>query len=404
MKKGNRYLVLLGAIILQICLGSVYTWSLFNTPLSKTHGWEVSGIVLTFSFAILFFSVSTIFAGRLQKKVGPRKVATIGGLLYGFGVLATGFVLTNMPSLFMIYLTYGFVAGVGVGFAYVCPLATLVKWFPEIKGTITGIGVGAFGLGSVIFKPIIKMFLENPDIGPNKTFLYIGVIYLVLCTLAAQLFSEPEASKTSASAGASADEFTVGEMIKTPSFYMMWIMFFMGCIPGLLAIGIAVGIGEEFVAVTPAVAANAVVLIAVFNTIGRMGSGAAADKLGLRTVVTGLFVITIGAMVLLLVAKGSASSIMFYASLAGIATGFGGLLAVVPTLVGDFYGVNNLGTNYGLIFIAYGSSALVGPLLKKALVYNQMFYVSIAVAAVGLFLSIVMKKPSKSVAQARKTA
>jgi len=400
--KGNKYLVLLGAIILQICLGSVYTWSLFNGPLAEVHGWDVSKIVLTFSIAILSFAFSTIYAGKLQKKVGPRKVATIGGLLYGSGVLLTGVVLTSFPSLSLIYITYGVIAGTGVGFAYVCPLATLVKWFPEIKGTITGIGVGAFGLGSVIFKPIIKMFLENPTIGANKTFLYLGVIYLVLCTLAAQLFSEPEA-KTSV-ATASDDEFTVKEMKQTSAFYMMWVMFFVGCIPGLLAIGLAVGIGVEYVVLTPAVASNAVVLIAIFNTLGRMGSGAATDKLGLRKVVTGLFAITVAAVGILVMAKGSGSSFMFFAALAGIAIGFGGLLAVVPTLVGDFYGVNNLGSNYGPIFIAYGLAALVGPILKSSLVYGQMFYVSIGVAVIGLALSVAIKKPVKKTSEATQVA
>jgi OFA family oxalate/formate antiporter-like MFS transporter len=402
MKKGNKYLVLIGALILQICLGSIYTWSMFNKPLAEFHGWETSGIVLTFSIAILFFALSTLISGRMLKKVGPRKVATIGGLLYGTGVLATGLVLSNFPSLPLIYITYGVIGGTGVGFAYVCPLSTLVKWFPEIKGTITGIGVGAFGLGSIIFKPVITSLLANEAIGPNKTFLVLGVIYLVLCTGAAQLFSEPEVK--AAAAGSTDHEFTPKEMVKTKSFYMMWAMFFVGCIPGLLAIGLAVGIGQDYVGLTEAVALNAVVLIAIFNTLGRLGSGAAADKFGLRKVVTGLFTITTAAVVILLVSKGNGSAVMFYASLAGIAVGFGGLLAVVPTLVGDFYGVNNIGTNYGPVFIAYGIAALVGPILKGALVYEQMFYVSVGVAIVGLAISIVMKKPSKVVATQRKTA
>jgi len=135
-----------------------------------------------------------------------------------------------------------------------------------------------------------------------------------------------------------------------------------------------------------------------------MGSGAATDKLGLRKVVTGLFAITIAAVGILLVAKGSGSSIMFFAALGGIAVGFGGLLAVVPTLVGDFYGVNSLGSNYGPIFIAYGIAALMGPILKKSLVYDQMFYVSVGVAILGLVLSIVMKKPKKATSASTQVA
>ncbi|MEM9424350.1 MAG: MFS transporter, partial [Spirochaetota bacterium] len=234
--RSNRYLVLIGALILQICLGSIYTWSLFNAPLSQAYGWEVAEIVLTFSIAIFCFAITTIFAGKLQKKLGFRKVATIGGFLYGSGVLLTGLALMYMPLLPLIYITYGVLAGAGVGFAYVCPLAALVKWFPKIKGTITGIGVGAFGLGSVVFKPIIKILLENPDIGAEKTFLYIGAIYWILCVLAAQLFAEPEKnSSISAPLDELKREFSVGEMVRTPAFYMMWLMFFLGCIPGLLA-------------------------------------------------------------------------------------------------------------------------------------------------------------------------
>jgi OFA family oxalate/formate antiporter-like MFS transporter len=390
MNNNRRFLVLIGAIILQICLGSIYTWSLFNGPIAEKFGWEISQIVFTFSIAIFFFALATIFSGRLQKKIGPRKVATIGGLLYGAGVLLTSFA----SSLPMIYITYGVVAGVGVGFAYVCPLATLVKWFPEKKGTITGVAVGAFGLGSVIFKPIITSLLASNADDPMRVFFYLGIIYLVACTIGAQLFAEPEV-KAGSKVASTDHEYTVKEMVKTPAFFIMWILFFVGCIPGLLAIGIAKNIGVDYIMVTESVAANAVVLIAVFNTIGRMGSGAASDKFGLRAVVTGLFIITVAAIGILIVTEGAASALLFYVALAGIAMGFGGLLAVVPPLVGDFYGVNNLGTNYGIIFQAYGIAALIGPVLKGSLEYKQIFIVSAVVAVVGLVASIVMKKPVK---------
>ncbi|MEM9425040.1 MAG: MFS transporter, partial [Spirochaetota bacterium] len=158
---------------------------------------------------------------------------------------------------------------------------------------------------------------------------------------------------------------------------------------------LAVGIGTEYVGLTSAVAGNAVVLIAVFNTLGRLGSGAAADKVGLRTVITALFVITIASVGILLSAKGSRNPLLFFTALSGIAVSFGGLLAVVPTLVGSFYGAGNLGSNYGFIFIAYGLAALVGPILKSALIYRQMFYISIAAAIIGILLSIAMRKPQK---------
>lgn len=391
----NRWLVVIGAVLLQICLGSIYTWSLFNAPLVEKFGWEKSSVVFTFSIAILMFAVATLVSGRLQKKVGPRKVATIGGILYGVGVLLTSFA-TSLP---MIYITYGVIAGVGVGFAYVCPLATLVKWFPNNKGAITGVAVGAFGLGSLIFKPIIASLLIS--VGVSQTFLYLGIIYLVLCFIGAQLFSEPEVKATNEKVTTN-HEFTVKEMIKTPAFYMMWVLFLVGCTPGLLVIGLAKDIGVDFVKLTPEVAAGAVGLIAIFNTAGRMGSGAASDMFGRKNVVVGLFAITvlsIGVLIFIPLNK-----ILLFSALAGIAIGYGGLLAVVPPLVGEFYGVNNLGTNYGIIFQAYGIAALLGPVIKGALEFKETFIVSGIVSVLGLVLAIAIKRPVKAELAERKTA
>ena len=393
--KGNRWLVVIGALILQICLGSIYTWSLFNSPLSEKFGQDVSKVSFTFSIAILFFALATLISGRLQKKIGPRKVATIGGLLYGTGVLLTSFA-TSLP---MAYLSYGVIAGVGVGFAYVCPLATLVKWFPNNKGAITGVAVGAFGLGSLIFKPIIASLLVS--VGVSQTFLYLGIIYLVLCFIGAQLFSEPEVKATGAKASTN-HEFSVKEMTKTPTFYMMWLMFLVGCTPGLLVIGLAKNIGVDFVNLTPEIAAGAVGLIAIFNTLGRMGSGAASDKFGRKNVVVGLFAITVLSISVLIFI--TLNQFLLFAALAGIAIGYGGLLAVVPPLVGEYYGVNNLGTNYGIIFQAYGIAALLGPVIKGSLEFKETFIVSGIVSVIGLVLALAIKKPVKAEMSTRKTA
>lgn len=393
--KNKRWLVVIGAVLLQICLGSIYTWSLFNAPLVEKFGWEKSSVVFTFSIAILMFAVSTLISGKLQKKIGPRKVATIGGLLYGSGVLLTSFA-TTLP---MIYITYGVIAGVGVGFAYVCPLATLVKWFPNNKGAITGVAVGAFGLGSLIFKPIIMTLLDK--VGVSSTFLYLGIIYLVLCTIGAQLFSEPKVQATGTKVSTD-EEFSIKEMIKTPAFYMLWVLFLVGCTPGLLVIGLAKDIGIDFVNLTPEVAAGAVGLIAIFNTVGRLASGAASDKFGRINVIIALFVITTASLSILIFT--SLNAFLLFTALAGIAIGYGGLLAVIPPLVGEFYGVNNLGTNYGIVFQAYGIAALLGPIIKGNLEFKETFIVSGIVSIVGLALAVIIKRPIKETVSLKKTA
>jgi OFA family oxalate/formate antiporter-like MFS transporter len=150
-KSFKSYGVLMGAVLIQLCIGGIYTWSLFNQPLADAFGWNKSDVFLTYSIAIFVFAFATLFAGRLQDRFGPRLVATIGISLYSGGLM-----LTSLASeLWQLYITYGIIAGAGVGFVYVCPLSTLVKWFPKRKGMITGVAVGAFGLGSLVFKSAI---------------------------------------------------------------------------------------------------------------------------------------------------------------------------------------------------------------------------------------------------------
>ncbi|MGL5085327.1 MAG: MFS transporter [Clostridium sp.] len=159
-KTKNRWLVILGAVLIQICIGSVYSWSLFNQPLIDKFGWDKSDIVFTFSIVVFVFAFTTMFSGRLQDKIGPKKVALIGGALYGTGLILSSFA----NHIFHLYLYYGIIGGIGIGFAYVCPISTCIKWFPDRKGFITGVVVGAFGLGSLIFKSLIEFLLVNKGV------------------------------------------------------------------------------------------------------------------------------------------------------------------------------------------------------------------------------------------------
>lgn len=271
----NRWFVVLGAVLLQVCLGAIYSWSLFNQPLMDKFGWSKEQVVMTYSIAIFVFAVSTIFSGRLQDKIGPRKVATIGGVLYGSGLILASFA-TTLP---MLYLAYGVLVGAGVGFAYVCPLSTCVKWFPERKGFVTGIAVGAFGAGSLIFKSVIQGLLGS--VGVSQTFMYLGIIYMVLVIIGAQFLRLPKKTTTTQlKTSVKENNFTVKEMMKTKAFYLVWMTFMFGCMPGLLVIGLAKDIGIEMAKLDPMVAANAVALIALFNAGGRLAWGTISDKIG----------------------------------------------------------------------------------------------------------------------------
>jgi len=391
MKQKNitKWLVVAGTILLQICLGAIYTWSLFNQPLVDKFGWEASAVVKTFSITIFVFAFTTIISGKMQDKFGPRIVATIGGLMLGTGLILA----SKATTLTQLYLFYGVIGGAGVGTAYVCPLSTCVKWFPKNRGLITGIAVGAFGLGSLVFKGIIVNLLASK--GVSETFLYLGIIFGILVVAGAQLLVLPKTEESSGTASTNtlvSNDFTSSEMIKTLPFYLLWITYFFACISGLLVIGLAKDIGVEMAKLTPLAAANAVTVLALFNAGGRLSWGVISDKLGRVKSILIMFIITAIAMALLAIIP--LTYISFFILLALIAFCFGGFLAVYPVICADFFGTKNLGANYGLIFIAYGCAALAGPILRDATTLITAFYISSGCAVFSALLMLMVKKPS----------
>ena len=387
MNKDNRagWRVVFGAVLLQLCLGAIYSWSLFNQPLIDKYGWIKDQVLLTYSLAIFVFAFTTMISGRLVDQFGPRRIAIIGGLLYGAGMMLASVV----SSLWLMYVAYGVLAGIGVGFAYVCPLSTCVKWFPDKKGFITGITVGAFGAGSMVFKSIIVKLIHT--VGVSQTFFYLGLIYMVLVIIGATMLSLPKErdEQTGGTKSFQGKNLTVRAMLKEKSFYLIWTMLLVGCMPGLLVIGLAKDIGIEMVKLDPITAAHAVGLIALFNAGGRLGWGIVSDRVGRLKVVVWMFLITV--LCLLYMSLFTLTLSTFYLCLSGVACCFGGFLSVFPAITSEFYGVENLGANYGVIFQAYGISALVGPILKGYTQgLNQTFLVASGFAAFGLFLTLIL--------------
>ena len=388
----NRWFVVLGAVLLQLCVGAVYAWSLFNQPLIDKFGWAKADVVLTFSITIAVFAFATIFAGKLQDKIGPRWVATAGGILLGIGLVLS----STATSLMELYIYYGVIGGIGVGTAYVCPLATCVKWFPEKKGFITGIAVGAFGLGSLLFKSLILSFIATR--GVMATFMYLGVIYMTLIVLGAQLlrvppkdYKVPGAQPKAAVPGKTAMDFSTKEMLGTKQFYLLWIMYHFGCISGLMIIGLAKDIGIELVKLEPVVAANAVSAIALFNAGGRLTWGIVSDKIGRIKSFFLMYVVTAVAMVVMSTVQMNFA--IFFACIAAVAFSFGGFLSVYPSVTADFYGVKNLGINYGIILQAYGIAAIVGPIIAAQLGLTSSFLLAAALSAVAAVMTLLVKPP-----------
>lgn len=387
MNRYRRYLVVVGAVLIQVCLGAIYSWSLYNQPLAELYGWDKDDIVMAYSIAIFVFAFTTIFSGRLYDKIGPKKIAAIGGLFYGMGMIFSAFA----TQLWMLYITYGVIAGIGVGFAYVSPLSTCVKWFPKHKGFITGIAVGAFGSGSLVFKALIEGFLAS--VGIVSTFIYLGVIFMVVVLLGALLLKLPEDEILSHKN--SDVDMAMKDMVRTGRFYYLWLIYLLASMPGLLVIGLASDIGLEMVSLSPSAAAGAVSVIALFNAAGRLIWGTVSDQIGRIRVIIIILILTI--ISLLIKALIPLNQILYYITLVGVAFSFGGFLSVFPAITSELFGMHHLGANYGIIFQAYGIAALIGPLIKGVSSgYTQTFFIAAGFAVVGLVLTLALQKHLRS--------
>lgn len=386
-KTENRWLIVLGTIIAQLGLGTIYTWSLFNQPLVDKFGWQLSGVTITFSITSFALAFSTLAGGKLQDKLGIRKLISISGLVLGAGLILT----SKVTSISMLYLTAGVIVGAADGIAYLTSLSNCIKWFPEKKGLISGISVGAYGTGSLIFKYINGSLISS--VGVSETFLYWGIMIMALVVIGAQLIKDAPVTDTSvnrSNGNINKREFSVKEMLKTKEAYFLFIIFFTACMSGLYLIGIVKDIGVQLAGLTPAVAANAVAMIAIFNTAGRIILGALSDRLGrLNIIIFTLAVTTISVFVLSFV---HLDFMIFFTCVASIAFCFGGNITVFPTIVGDFFGLKNQTKNYGIIYQGFGFGALAGSFIAAiAGGFIPTFIIVGALCLLSIILTSIMK-------------
>ncbi len=406
----NRWIILIAALSAQMAIGSFYAWSLFNTPLIEAFGWNEDNVVLIYSFSLIMFAASTIISGKMQIKKGPRFTAIVGGILFSSGILLSGLVtspllegsfIQNTP--YILYITYGVLAGTGVGFIYVCPLATLVKWFPNNKGVLTGVATAGFAIGAYVFKDIIGTMFNIGDAAytaelVSKVFLTVGSIYTVMTIGGAMLLAVPEGTDLTARKYTfEGRSYTRSEMLKTKNFYKLLASDFFALMPGLLIIGLAKNIGTDYVHLDYTLAAGIVGWLALINAGGRLVSGILADRFGALKVYRVMYVITILSLAILAFVPMSYTT--FFVAIAGIAISYGAFLSLVPTIVGKLYGPNNFSANYSLIFQAYGVAALVGPQIKRATSgdYNLTFLIAMSTAIIGLVFAMLINQKEQQV-------
>ncbi|MDR3562174.1 MAG: OFA family MFS transporter [Negativicutes bacterium] len=390
MKKFQAWVVLAAATGINMTMGINYSWSVVKKALVTDWHWTNVEASLPYSLYTVVFSLTMILAGRMQDKMGPRAVATLGSFILGAGLLACGF--SDTPLLMA--LAYAITA-VGNSLCYSTTMPACVKWFPaEKKGLIAGIVVSGSGLASAYFSPITAWLLDH--YGISSTFLMLGIFASILMLSLAQLLQNPPAAIIGPAAGNKAAVTTmVGyvprdvdwrEMIRTATFYKLWLMFLFSAAAGLMIIGHIATIAK-----TQANWENGfylVVILALFNTGGRLVSGHLSDKFGRLRVMRAIFLLQ-AINFLLFASYGSSLLLAAGVMLTGLC--YGSAFALFPVTVADFYGVKNLGGNYGLVFSAWGVAGLLGPLLAGWVVdVFGTYFIAYQVSAVLLLAALVL--------------
>src|SRR6266705_2622492 len=268
----NRWLIAAAGVVMNLALGAVYAWSVFRIPLTKSYGWTVSQVTLAFELAILMLGFAAFAGGLWMKRSGPRRVAAIGGLCYGLGVVLAGQVGSN---LWLLYLSYGVLGGIGLGLAYIVPVATLIKWFPDKRGMITGLAVAGFGAGALVTAPVAERLI--PSVGLPATFGILGSAYLIAVLGSALFMKNPpegyhppgwQPTQTQKTQGAVRD-LSLGEALRTWQWYALWAMLFLNTMAGISIISQAAPMAQEIARTNAATAAGLVGIISIANAAGR---------------------------------------------------------------------------------------------------------------------------------------
>lgn len=401
----NRTVIAAAAVVMQVCLGIIYAWSVFRGPLEQAYGWSKTESIAPYRWSILFFTLAMVAAGFWQDRKGPRLVGSVGGILLGLG---TGLAAVVGSTPMGLNLSYGLVAGLGVGFAYVTPIATCVKWFPDKRGFVVGLAVMGFGLGSLIFAPLLEVLIgKDPARFAEtlpRTFAILAALFVVVVTGCAQFYKvppagwKPEGWTPPETAGAASDAVGPAGMLRSPQFYVLWVIYYLGSAIGLTAIGESAPLVKALAGAS-AVMSGAVALgvMSVFNGAGRLAWGAASDKFGKKQILIAMFCISGVACALVL--PGTREFARVLGGLCVVGFCYGGYLALMPSLTAEYYGAKFVGANYGILFTAWGAAGFTVPRYIAARLeagggYDSMFYTLAGLGVVGVISALFARRPA----------
>jgi OFA family oxalate/formate antiporter-like MFS transporter len=432
---GNRWGILIAGIGVMLCIGTVYSWSIFTRPLLAAFNWSNADVTWAFAVAIFCFGIGTVIGGRWQDRVGPRTVTTVGIIFWGIGLLLAGLGTAALGK-WWLYLCYGLIGGIGGGMAYVTPVAVIAKWFPDRRGMATGLVVMGFGFGAFFYNQIVPrlsgfasaakasgVYAEartaaikagttfSPaqyQLSPDQiqsimnVFIWSGVIFIIFGGICAWLLSNPptgfSVAGAVAQAAASGPSYTPSQALAMPQLYLLWLLLFLNVTAGILIISNAVPILSDLTGLTAAIVAPLYGLLAIFNALGRFFWGSVSDRIGRALTYTVMYLVQV---VIFFILGSLHNPTLVCIGFAIVLACYGGGFGVMPSFTADFFGTKYLGQIYGFILTAWGFAGLVGPLVAAFVKdHTGSFTGAMPWVAVMLIIAAIIpffvKKPSET--------
>jgi OFA family oxalate/formate antiporter-like MFS transporter len=395
-----RWPALVGGGLMNVALGTYYAWSVYVPALEKEFGWTRTQTSWVATIDMVMLASSFLVAGMLQNRIGPRAVATIGGLLFSAGL----FLASYTQSITMLYLTWGVMVGIGLGFGYLAPITVGSKWFPNHRGLVNGLAIGIFAAGSGVFGPIAGRLVES--IGWRATFQVLAGLFFVFTMAGAYLMKDPpdgyvapvSRSKAVNRPKAHHIEVPTSKVLRMPTFYLLWFAYALGTTAGTMVISQLVPFARAS-GFTAQNAAFAITIGAIGSASGRFLSGWMSDHFGRLFTLRGMIIMSMVATPSLYVFREEA--VLFYMLLFVVYYCYGTQLSVYTALAGDFYGTKYLATNYGVLLCAWGFAGVLGPVIGSRVfvstgTYQYAFFGSAALALAALVLLSIVRPPASA--------
>lgn len=398
-EKGRWLFVPLGITVL-LCLGTVYSWSIFRKPLEKQLDIGATDSLLPFTVLLVVFAVLMPITGFFIDRYGSRTVTAVGGVVTGIGYILSAFA----PNITVLVLTYGVIAGAGVGIAYGVPLAVAAKWFPDKKGLAVGLTVIGFGLSPLITAPIAKYLIDTYQI--PQTFLILGIAFTVIILAISTALKMPPTGWTPAGFAAARSgtgvNSQIAPMMKSPAFYGLWVCYTIGTLVGLGAIGISSPVAQEIIKLDAGTAAATVSLFAIFNGMGRPMFGWITDRFKPKyAAIANYILILIASIMMTQAGEGQVATYIIAFCLFWLS--LGGWLAIAPTATLTLFDPTDYAKNYGIVYTAYGVGAFFGTIAAGKIrdtfgSYTNAFYITAILAVVGIITAVFALKQAVKIA------